>query len=213
MPQSAVQKNSHVYVGAMTQVKYGRRFYDAEILKVSCECFCFFFLTCSIYISRQGLLPTLGLILIHKLSPSDVRKSVGLPIVYCLIHIGDCRQFNKVCDSLINFETTREELLREADAEVDSTTEGIDSPVKKPKLDKKVNPASTSNAKSSGKKKQAVSKVEAAKSRAKEIFSQMAPTCSSDLESNSEDEMMKQVKDQQETIESLRKQLQMKCKL
>ena len=156
----------------------------------------------------------MGLILIHKLSRSDVRKSVGLPIVYCLIHIGDSRQLNKVCDSLINFETTREELLREADAEVDSTTEEIDSPVKKPKLDKKVNnPASTSNAKSSGKKKQAVSKVEAAKSRAKEIFSQMAPTCSSDLESNSEDEIMKQVKDQQETIEFLRKQLQMKCKL
>ena len=139
MPQSAVQKDSHVYVGAMTQAKYVRRFYDGEILKVSCECFCFFFRTCSIYISRQGLLPTLGLILIHKLSPSDVRKSVGLPTVYCLIHIGDCRQLNKVCDSLINFETTREELLREADAEVDSTTEEIGSPVKKPKLDEKVN--------------------------------------------------------------------------
>ena len=54
MPQSAVQKDSHVYVGAVTQVKYGRRFFDAEILKVSCEFFCFFFRTCSIYISRQG---------------------------------------------------------------------------------------------------------------------------------------------------------------
>ena len=43
MPQSAVQDDSHVYVDAMTQVKYSRKFYDAEILKLSCECFCFLF--------------------------------------------------------------------------------------------------------------------------------------------------------------------------
>ena len=34
MPQSAVQDDSHVYVGAMTQVKYGRKFYDDEILSL-----------------------------------------------------------------------------------------------------------------------------------------------------------------------------------
>ena len=69
-----------------------------------------------------------------------------------------------MCDALINFEVTR---LGQADAEVDSTTEG-DTPVKKPRLESKA-----IKAKLSEKKKLVFSKVEAAKSRAKETFSQM----------------------------------------
>ena len=40
MPQSAVHKDaqSSTYVGSMVQVKYGRKFYDAEILKIASEC-------------------------------------------------------------------------------------------------------------------------------------------------------------------------------
>ena len=41
-----------------------------------------------------------------------------------------------ICDSLINFGVTREELLRQDESEIDSTTE--DSPIKKkPKMSKK----------------------------------------------------------------------------
>ena len=118
-----------------------------------------------------------------------------------------------MCDSLINFEITREELLRQADTEVDSTTEEVDSPVKKPRLENKVKKMASISKSKTDKKKLAFSKAEAAKSRAKEIFSEMAPTCSSDLDSSSEDEeMMKQVRDQQKLIEILKKQLQEKCK-
>ena len=118
-----------------------------------------------------------------------------------------------MCDALLHFEITREELLRQADAEVDSTTEG-DSPVKKPRLESKVvKPAKT---KLSEKKKLLFFKVEAAKSRAKEIFSQMGSPVESDLVSSSDEEsdlgMVKQVREQQKLIETLKQQLQEKCK-
>ena len=126
---------------------------------------------------------------------------------------GDCQQLNKVCDALINFKVTREELLRQAEVEVDSTTEG-DTPVKKPRLESKV--IKPAKAKPSEKKKLAFSKVEAAKSRAKEIFSQMAPPVESDLDSCSEEEsdleMVKQMREQQKLIATLKQQLQEKCK-
>ena len=78
-------------------------------------------------------------------------------------------------DSLISFEITREDLLREAETEVDSTSEETYSPIKKPKKLKTIAAGSqkTKRAHIQEKKKVALSKVEAAKIRAKEIFNQI----------------------------------------
>jgi len=131
----------------------------------------------------------------------------------------DLRELNKVCDSLVGLEITREELLEQHEAEVDSTTEDIDSPVKKPKLTPKSEKKTTTSRKPKAsniqeKKKLALSKVEAAKSRAKEIFREMPSD--SDLDDDSEHEgqgeMEKQVKEQEKVIEMLRRQLQEKSK-
>lgn len=38
VPVSAVHADSRVYVGALAKVKYGRKFFDAELLQTSGEC-------------------------------------------------------------------------------------------------------------------------------------------------------------------------------
>ena len=119
------------------------------------------------------------------------------------IFTDDARGLNKLCDSLANFEITRDDLLKQDEKEMDSTTKEMYSPAKKTKLQQM---ATTSKATQQKKKKLDMVKVEAAKSRAKEIFNQMAPIsvesaveCSSDEESASE--MEKTVQDQQKLIE------------
>lgn len=132
-------------------------------------------------------------------------------------HVADDRRdLNKVCDSLISFEVTREDLLRQAETEVDSTTEETYSPMKKPKKVKTIACSQkTKKALVQEKKKVALSKVEAAKIRAKEIFNQMTP----DIESDSEDDNIidtkieQKFREQEQKIENLTKQLQEKCEL
>ena len=55
---------------------------------------------------------------------------------YCLLYsvyyfTDDTRELNKICDSLINFEITRDDLLKQDEKEVDLTTEEMYSPAKK----------------------------------------------------------------------------------
>lgn len=138
--------------------------------------------------------------------------------VCCLLHYADdCQQLNKTCSSLINFEVTRDDLLKQGESEVDSTTEDTYSPIKKKaKLDrpkiktKKTRKPAGSKSATQVKKVEAQAKLEAAKMRAREIFKakhRLVPL----LDSDSEEEQMgihKQLQEQQQLIERLRKQLQ-----
>ena len=136
-------------------------------------------------------------------------------MVYFVHYADDRQQLNKTCTSLINFEVTRDDLLKLGESEVDSTTEDTYSPIKKkakldrPKIkDKK--PKKPAGSKSAAKKVEAQAKIEAAKMRAREIFKakrRLVPLSDSD----SEEEQMgihKQLQEQQQLIERLRKQLQ-----
>lgn len=80
----------------------------------------------------------------------------------------------KECDKLVNIEVTREDLLNEAEMEVDSTTE--ESPVKKRKVDTK---------RSQMQKK---ARIDAAKMRAKEIFATSTYKIRRDSDSEPEDD-------------------------
>jgi len=80
----------------------------------------------------------------------------------------------KECDKLVNMEVTREDLLNEAEMEVDSTTE--ESPVKKRKVDTK---------KSQMQKR---ARIDAAKMRAKEIFATSTYKTPRDSDSEPEDD-------------------------
>lgn len=104
--------------------------------------------------------------------------------LYLFITTDSRPELNKLCESLVNMEITKEDVLQKSESEVDSTTE--DTPVKKPKIlkEKQVN----------NKKKINFAKAQAAAARAKEIFN-----------SNDTDELRKE-------IESLKKQLEQKCK-
>lgn len=110
-----------------------------------------------------------------------------------LLHMftDDRHQLSKTCDSLTNFTITRDELLAQDEAAVDSTT--VTPPSKKPKHD--------TNRKMKGieKKKLEMAKVEAARARAKEIFASRAKSA----------EQLKLL-EQQQLIEELQKKIQCK---
>ena len=85
-----------------------------------------------------------------------------------ILLIGNRQELNKMCDKLINFEITRDDLIKADESEVDSTVEG--TPVKKLKLDTTSSVQQKPKLKKSEKKLQAEVKAKAAKLKAKEIF-------------------------------------------
>ena len=72
---------------------------------------------------------------------------------------------NKICDSLINFEITRDDLLKQDEKEVDLTTEEMYSPAKKTKLEQ-MGTSNNYKAKKQKKKKLVMAKVEEEKRQA-----------------------------------------------
>ena len=104
---------------------------------------------------------------------------------------------------------TRDELLKETESEVDSTTEECSPIKKKAKLDRpKTKPKKPAGSKV--KKDEALAKLEAAKMRAREIFTakrRLVPLSDSDSEEE-QTGIHKQLQEQQQLIEKLKKQLQ-----
>ena len=105
-----------------------------------------------------------------------------------------------MCDKLINFEITRDDLIKADESEVDSTVE--DTPVKKLKLDT-TSVQQKPKLKKSEKKLQAEVKAKAAKLKAKEIFEAKDLL---DVESEST-AMKEQIRQQQDLIRKLQKEI------
>ena len=120
----------------------------------------------------------------------------------------------KLCDELVNFETTREEILKLAQDKVDTTTDSEGSPIKKSRLS--LTPSLPNKKKSIRNAKH--SKFEATKARAALIFkaSQRSPSpalVDETMPARSEDDDI--IARQQGEIEELKRQLtrQSTCKL
>ena len=93
--------------------------------------------------------------------------------MFFLVVLGNRSSLSKLCDDIINFKTTREDIL-EDEREVSTTDTEFSPVIKRPKISKK--PA-LSKAK---KLKKVDPKLEAAAKRAKEIFSKIRPPVSSE---------------------------------
>ena len=98
-----------------------------------------------------------------------------------------------VCDKLVNFEVTREQLLEEDTTKVDSTTK-CNPPEKRRKVEKQAKVA----------KLQKIAAAEAARERARAMFS-AADDSDSDIEP---EELYRQLSKQKHEIQELQKKLQ-----
>ena len=91
--------------------------------------------------------------------------SLSLTLYVC-VSVDNRQQLNRTCDSLVNNEVTREEVLAQSEYEVHSTTEDNyinPNPMKKPKLTTKAGvPFSTKKSKAIEKKRLALARAEMA---------------------------------------------------
>ena len=233
MPISAVHKDARVqaHVGAVVDIKYGRRYYRAEIFQISGEFassinsvglvyVCVIVnATVSAYIALfpSSLLngkwcgwkctDTVGRVRCVVCTVCSVCMCIMVlpPLPLCLF-VDNRQQLNRTCESLINFEVTREEVLAQSEVQVDSTTDDKPNPVKKPKLSAEGVLCSTKKSKMIEKKQLTLTRAETAKMRAREIF--RASPSESGNDDKSDSELLKQLCGKEELINNLQKQLQ-----
>ena len=94
--------------------------------------------------------------------------------MFSLVVLGNRSSLSKLCDDIINFKTTREDILEHDEREVSTTDTEFSPVIKRPRISKK--PALPK----AKKMKKVDPKLEAAAKRAKEIFSKVQPSVSSE---------------------------------